>query len=495
MTPSEAPPARAPRAVFDLVLYALSQVAQGLIALGIVGGIAHALGPVGFGEFSFSFVLATLASLIADFGLGPWVTRAVAQTPAERGGVQRIVFWLRGRLLLLAVLVLGVASLAFASAPGRVLGLSLLFLYTVLLGYAGILEGVLMGLRRVGRVVTSTLIGRALELVGVLVAAALGQLDSVTGAALALLPGAAVRLLMLFAWSRVAEPADAPAGAPAGTRFGTRGQVLREVLPFAAAAALWMAYFKVDVLLLERLGTAAGLGLYTAAARLVEALLLVPRSVAAVLYAILSAAWVQGRVDAELLSRPLRPLLAVGFGMAGGLWVMPAEAMHFLFGAGFAPGHDALRILALALVPVFLNQYFGMIFTTTHRQGEWTWYLAIGLVLNVALNLVLLPRIGYTGAAWAKLASELGLSLVFLFVLTKRFGSLVQPLWALRLVLATAGMMAFVSWLPAPFLVRMAAGGLVFCGLAALLGVVTAAEWNSARRSFLEGLSGVMPRA
>jgi O-antigen/teichoic acid export membrane protein len=479
-----------------MALYALSQVAQGFIALGIVGGIARALGPIGFGEYSFSFVLATLASLIADFGFGPWVTRAVAQAPGQRREILRAVFWLRHRLVVLAAVAVVAAAMPFGGGSGRLPGISLLFLYTTLLGYSAILEGQLMGLRRIGRITFATLVGRSLELLGVLAALRFGWLGSVGDVALALLPGAGLRLLLLFAWTRAPEPTDRSAGETGATLgFGTCGQMTSELLPFAVAAALWMAYVKVDVLILERMGTPAGLGLYTAAARLIEALSLVPRSVAAVFYPIFSAAWARGRLDLELLSRPLRPLLVLAFGMAGGLWAISGEALHFLFGDGFEAGFDALRILAVGIVPLFLNQYLGMVFTTSHRQGEWTSYLAIGLLLNVIANLVLVPRVGYAGAAWAKLASEAGLSILFGFILTRRHGILLRPQWILLLCLAAGGMTAFVAWLQEPLFVRIVAGGLVFGVLISLLGVMSREEWRLAGRSFLEGLPRPRPWA
>lgn len=72
-----------------------------------------------------------------------------------------------------------------------------------------------------------------------------------------------------------------------------------------------------------------------------------------------------------------------------------------VFGGEFAGGVTALRILALAML---VNVASGQAASLLLMGGHSGWMLAnnvIALTLDVVLNLVLLPSIGITGAAWA----------------------------------------------------------------------------------------------
>ena len=480
---------RGPRTTFDIALYGVSQVLQGVVALVLMGIIARALGPGGFGEFSFLFVLASLLALVADFGLGPWITRAVAQEPGRRDSTLRLVLALRGRLLLLTLLLAFGIAVLYLQSWSRSIGFFAIATYTTLLGFIVVFESFLMGLRRVGRLSVGAVLGRLLELMAILLGVALGLVDSVLDVGIALGLGAFLRLALLVGLSRSflsVGPEELAAGVQAPHR--DLRSILREVVPFAAAAVLWTAYFRVDVLLLENLATPLALGLYTAANRLIEALLMIPRSIVGVLFPVFSAAWSESRLGPGLLERPTRAILLLAFGAAAGVWAVAGEIMVTLFGVGFEPGAVALRVLAFGLIPIFLNQLLGSVYSASHRQGEWSALLAGGLVVNVIANYLLIPRFSYAGTAWAKLATEAVLVIVLLTGLVRPHGSLFGIGWILRLCLASAGMAFAVERLNAPLALKAAAGAVLFLALVAAFRLFDREEWQQAVQSIRSGL-------
>jgi O-antigen/teichoic acid export membrane protein len=83
-----------------------------------------------------------------------------------------------------------------------------------------------------------------------------------------------------------------------------------------------------------------------------------------------------------------------------------AEIAVPLFGPGFAPTADALRILIwYALVSMIAN-VFAQALMVQNRQRSLLGIRAAGLAGNIALNLVLIPRLGVAGAALASLTAE-----------------------------------------------------------------------------------------
>lgn len=489
-----APPrsSRAERTARHLGIYGAGQIAQAALAFFLVAVLARSLGREGFGRYSLVFVVASLGALIADFGLGPWLTRAAAQEPGHAR--RRLIEVLRLRA------VLTVISWALTLAGGALYlrGTSLLGAVTTMLAYLTVsgtvvvLESLLIGRGYVGRVTISIVGGKALELLAVLAWLASGRPVRLTEVIGVLFAACLVRLLVV---ARLCAPAlrppeaaapeaAAPLVMPAATGAPEAvappphavGPLLAQVLPFALGAWVWMAYFRVDVLLLQRLATPAALGLYAAAYRVIEALLLVPRTVVGVTYPAASAAWRDGTLTRRLLARPGQLLALASLAAAGGLWALAPATMTFLFGAPFADGAAALRVLALAIPVLFLNQYLGMLLPATHRQNVWVALLGLALVVNVIANLLLIPRYGIAGAAGATLISEGFACAGYAWLVVRRHGWFLPPWWLLRAALAAGAMAWLVGFVPGPFLLRVAAGALIFAALTALLRVIGAEE-------------------
>lgn len=176
----------------------------------------------------------------------------------------------------------------------------------------------------------------------------------------------------------------------------------------AVAAAVEIVLEWVDVLLVGALASPRDAGIYAIVTRAVRAgqitlqaarIAVAPRVSAALaagdlttgsrLYASVSQAMV-------LMSWPLYILLAVF-----------ATPVLELFGAGFGEGAVPLAILAAAMLLVTAA---GMIQTVLLMGGRSSWQVrnkTLALVVNVTLNLVLIPWAGILGAALAWVATVL----------------------------------------------------------------------------------------
>jgi O-antigen/teichoic acid export membrane protein len=97
-------------------------------------------------------------------------------------------------------------------------------------------------------------------------------------------------------------------------------------------------------------------------------------------------------------------LTGLPIGAFGAIAAEPFVAL--LFGADYAPSAPAARILLPAAAFMFLSN-FGE--TTLACIDRWRTIVVVStgcLLLNVGLNLVWIPRLGYLGAAWATLVTE-----------------------------------------------------------------------------------------
>lgn len=465
-------------------LYTAAQVLNAILALLLLGALTRLLGRAGFGEFSYAFVVASLGSLLADFGLGPWLTREVARSPDRSRRLLSDVLRRRAFLVPLTfALVLGVMAWHLRDS-GRLVEIAWMLLYVTGIGYAGVYESLLMGHGRAGRVGASLVVGKVFE-----IAAMAGlflfrhglRVDESIGA-LAIASG----MRMLFARELARRqirsiPVERDRERPPGA-FDRR-PILAAALPFALSLFVSVVYSRVDVLLLERMTSAEALGLYTAAYRVLEALLLMPRSIVGVHFPVFSGSWTRGELTRDATQPPFRLLTALALAAAAGLAVLPGETLNFLFGGSFRAGESALRLLGLAAIPLFMNQFHSMLFGAIDRQSTWLRLLLIGLAVNVGANLFLIPRYGIAGAAGATLISESLLLAMATTRLSRALSGWLPFAWLVRAVASASLMGLAVAWLPGPFLLRVLAGMVLFPSLSLLFGVISAED-----RDFLRGL-------
>jgi O-antigen/teichoic acid export membrane protein len=187
----------------------------------------------------------------------------------------------------------------------------------------------------------------------------------------------------------------------------TRG-LAREFWAFSAprslAAAFQVTVIYVDLLILGHFRSASEVGVYAAASRLVTvgtfALQAVRLAIAPHISAMLAREDHGGAED--LYQTATWWLMAISWPIFLTLAVF-APVVLGIFGHGFAKGQGALLILALAMLVNLGTGNVSMVLLMSGRSGWNALNEGVALALNVALNLVLIPRFGMAGAAiaWA----------------------------------------------------------------------------------------------
>jgi PST family polysaccharide transporter len=195
---------------------------------------------------------------------------------------------------------------------------------------------------------------------------------------------------------------------------------VRQSLPIFLAGLFSMLYFKGDTVLLRWLRTDEEVGAYGAAYKLFEGSQLLP----AVLMSVAFPPLARARGDARRRRRWERlvaaALLVLGVACGLALHAGRAPIVLLLFGAGFQDAVPSLAILALGVPLMFLN--LGLThFLIARDLGSRTLGFAIGmLVLNVGVNLAVIPRWGGPGAAGATVVTEAALTVCCLVALSAR---------------------------------------------------------------------------
>ena len=81
--------------------------------------------------------------------------------------------------------------------------------------------------------------------------------------------------------------------------------------------------------------------------------------------------------------------------------------INIVAGSSFAPSALPLRILGLAIFVIFFNSPFPYLLVATGNQTKLIWRNLFALIVNIVINLVLIPIFSYNGAAIATVISEI----------------------------------------------------------------------------------------
>lgn len=418
--------------------------------------IARQLGPGSFGRYSVLWYLGFLAAQVTDLGLHLVAMRHLSQS---LGRDPRRISAAVAAKLALNVASLGVAATSCALATGSQTetGSAFLLYATALAGsWAELAGAVLRSRGRLGLEGGVLLLLRVGWLVGVAVALSSGGGLPAIARALALgsLPALVAALGVI--WHAAGKRWTLPAGSEV---WG----LLRQTAPLAVTSLITLVYLRVDVLLLAGLRGAAAAGLFAAAFRVIEALFLFSGGIVAGAFPLLAAQVGSGRLS-EAGGFLLRLLLGLALPAAAGLFLLSPGVIKFLYGESFSGSATSLRVLALVLVPIYVNALTTHLLVATGRGRGLAELMVMRLGVAVALDLVLIPGWGPMGAALAVLAAE-GSLVVGSLVSVRKVLSPVHVLRAALAPLAAATAMGLaLSVVPGLLLVRVLAGAAVYFG-------------------------------
>jgi O-antigen/teichoic acid export membrane protein len=180
-------------------------------------------------------------------------------------------------------------------------------------------------------------------------------------------------------------------------------------------------FFKIDVFLLLPLTNATTLGYYNAAYKFVNALNFIPSKFTLAIFPMLSRLST-GSTDAMrralIVSTKLLIWIALPITVTT---VFIAQPLILLFaGVAYLPDSAiALQWLIWFLPFSFINSVVHYVLIALNEQRFLTRAFIIGLVFNVAANLLVIPPLTYRGAALVTVLSELALLAPFYYALRK----------------------------------------------------------------------------
>jgi O-antigen/teichoic acid export membrane protein len=113
--------------------------------------------------------------------------------------------------------------------------------------------------------------------------------------------------------------------------------------------------------------------------------------------------------------------MILGFPIAIGTTVLSERFIITFYGINFINSIKVLQILIWAELLIFLNYVFVTILQSINREKLWMYSTAICLMINIFLNLILIPRLNYIGSAFATITTEFILLILCFYFVSRYF--------------------------------------------------------------------------
>jgi O-antigen/teichoic acid export membrane protein len=421
------------------------------------------LGVADFGRFVTASSIVMIVAGITEFGLSGIGTREYAlATPADRRALLANLLGLRS-VLTVAGLAVATLLMVLGHYPKVVVvgmlvsGLGLMLLNVQQTYSISLTAQLDWGIASIFELVNAIVVAAGTVLL-VLIGAQLFPffLVSVASSAAALLVSAVylrdrVSLLPLF-------------------EIPTWRAMVRDALPFAAAATVGILYPRVGLILVSLISNAEQTGYYSTAFKIVEVVGGTSGLIASSAFPLFARA---GRDDHERLRYAVgkvgdTALIAGGY-VTLSLIVAAPFVIEVIGGKSFAPAVPVLRLQAVALLGGFLAATWSYTLLSLRLHGALLRVTLAGLIASIALSAALVPSLGAEGASIASAVCEFVVAGGYMIALARSPAKLRPSLSLLPRTALAAGAAACALLLPVANIVQWAIASVVYLGLLALL--------------------------
>jgi O-antigen/teichoic acid export membrane protein len=358
--------------------------------------VARYLGPDQYGQLSYALAFVLLFSSLANLGLDSIVVRNIVRDPSTRDEILGTVFVLK----------------LIGGATAFTITMSSIFV----LRPADSLTHWMVGIIAAGAIF------QAFDTIDFWFQSQVRSKFTVIAKNSAFLLISVIKIslilakapLIAFAWTGLAEIAFGSIGLMIAYRtnglylkawsanFALAKGLLRDSWPLIFSGIVTMIYLRIDQVMLGEMVGNEEVGIYSAAVRLAEVWYFIPMAiVSSVFPSIVEARAVSDKLFYERLQKLYNMMALIAYLIALPVTFLAGWAVELLFGPAYGRAGSMLAVLIWAGMFVNLGVARSSFLTSMNWTKVHFMTVFLGSIINVALNLLLIPRYGGMGAVIA----------------------------------------------------------------------------------------------
>jgi O-antigen/teichoic acid export membrane protein len=380
--------------------------------------MARYLGAANYGIISFALAFTAIFAILADIGLSYLMMREVAR---DKSLASKYILNISVMKIVLVTVTFGLIALTvnLMGYPQQTINVVYVIgLYVIFNSFNGMFYSIFQAHERMEYLSIAQVLNAALILAGIILA--IKHNYSIAGFGWIYFLATAATLVYSLVITRWKFP-DSLLWPPRKTDWdwGFCKQIIKQAWPFALTSVFATIYYYISTVMLSKMEGDEAVGWYNAAFRLMLLPLFVPTVFNTAIFPVMAQFSISSKASLEFTyQRYFKYMLLLGIPIGVGTTLVSDQFIVLIFGKGYEPAVITLQILIWSVVFIFMGSVFGRLIESLNKQVIATIYCGIGAALNVVLNLLLIPRYSYTGAAASMVATEfavLFLAAIFCF--------------------------------------------------------------------------------
>lgn len=361
--------------------------------------VARYLGPSNYGLLSYATSLVVLFSAIATLGLDNIVVRDLVKDERKRDELLGTTFVLKiiGSILLLGILAIAIRFITndnFTNLLIFIIALATIFQsFNVIDFYfrSKVLSKYAVYAQTISGI-SSAIIKLLLIYfgMGLIYFAAVMVVESVI-LAIGLITTYTKQKLNIFNWR---------------PKFNLAKRLLRDSWPLILSGVAISIYMRIDQVMIKEMLDTKAVGNYAVAVRLSEVWYFIPMAITSSVFpAIINARKISEKLYYGRLQKLYDLMTWLAIGIALPATFLADDIIRLLFGTQYQDAAGVLRIYIWAGVFVFLGVASSHYLIAENYTRISFFRTFIGAIVNVILNIILIPKYGINGAAMATVVS------------------------------------------------------------------------------------------
>ena len=403
--------------VKNVGVLAIAEIINSVLSFLLIIAIARVLGDVGLGKYSFAFAFVGLFMIVSDIGFSQLVIREVAKN--KRLAEKYFRNYLTIKLLLSSLLlVLPTLVILFFHQTTEIIVLVFLaslstFFYSMTYPFVVIFNAFermeyLAWTRLVERIFAFCIgLFVLLKGYGIIIFMAVFIISQFAGVVYA-------TIILKKRFVKIALDFD--------IKFWKT--LLRESWPFWLSAFFITIYFKIGTVMLSLMKDYVVTGWYNAAYKIIDILFKVPAIIITAVFPALSKFNVKSFQMTRLLyEKAFHYLFLIAVPIAVITTLLAKDIILLIYKDQFLPSVSALQILIWVSIFIFVNYLMGYLLSSIGKQRLFTYSTGICCVINIILNIILIPKYSYIGAGIATVLTEIiNFGILYYLTAINRYG-------------------------------------------------------------------------
>ena len=362
--------------------------------------VARYLGPEQFGLFSYAGSFVGLFTAFATLGLDGIVIRELVKDESRRDKLIGTAFWLKFFGAFLVLIVLAIAII-FTSNDTQTNSLIFIIASATIFQSFNVIDMYFQSKVMSKYVVYANIISLLLSSF-VKIALILNEAPLIAFAYVVLFDSSVLAMGFLYfykknnlsfkSWSFDKDIAL---------------ELLKDSWPLILSSMIISIYMKVDQVMIKEMLSSEAVGQYAAAVRLSEAWYFIPSVISASLFPAIINVKKSNKVYKERLQKLYSMMVWIGLLIALPMTFLADYLVDTLFGLAYHLAGDVLVLHIWTVIFVGLGVASSKWFIVENLQSYSFYRTLAGGILNILLNLILIPKWGIYGAALATLFSQI----------------------------------------------------------------------------------------